>query len=328
MIKTLDMKRLINLILVFTFSFTLWSQECETALNLNGSDKTISPATHCEGDTVSFFTYIFCDSILHSNSVNINFVSFKEMGIGDGFTVKVFGPFNSLQEGCTLLSSSTPNDNPSYLNSGGHEDVTLNAEDLTINQFYIFKIDFQSCYNGIYINKTVDEPRSPTPPSIGNGEYCQECLPHFSPPIGKYIVTAWVKEKDASVYTVSYVNSKIEIYNASTLIDQFYPTGNIIDGWQKIEGVFELTGYINFEMKLVATGSEKSYFDDIRVQPFNSSMITYVYDPLTLRLVAELDERNYAKLYEYDEEGKLIRIKKETEKGIMTIQETRENSSK
>jgi hypothetical protein len=48
---------------------------------------------------------------------------------------------------------------------------------------------------------------------------------------------------------------------------------------------------------------------------------------MTLRLMAELDERNYAKLYEYDEEGKLIRVKKETEKGVMTIQENRENSS-
>jgi hypothetical protein len=57
-------------------------------------------------------------------------------------------------------------------------------------------------------------------------------------------------------------------------------------------------------------------------------MVTYVYDPVSLRLVAELDERNYAKFYEYDEDGKLIRVKKETEKGIMTIQETRENNSK
>ena len=57
------------------------------------------------------------------------------------------------------------------------------------------------------------------------------------------------------------------------------------------------------------------------------SMITYVYDPITLRLMAEMDERNYAKIYEYDEEGKLIRVKKETEKGIMTIQQTNENTS-
>jgi hypothetical protein len=44
--------------------------------------------------------------------------------------------------------------------------------------------------------------------------------------------------------------------------------------------------------------------------------------------VAELDERNYATLYEYDEEGKLIRVKKETEKGIMTIKENKNNTTK
>ena len=54
-------------------------------------------------------------------------------------------------------------------------------------------------------------------------------------------------------------------------------------------------------------------------------MISYVYDPVNLRLVAELDERNYATLYEYDEQGKLIRTKKETERGIMTITENRDN---
>ena len=44
--------------------------------------------------------------------------------------------------------------------------------------------------------------------------------------------------------------------------------------------------------------------------------------------MAELDERNYAKIYEYDEQGKLTRVKKETEMGVMTIQENRENNSK
>ena len=57
-------------------------------------------------------------------------------------------------------------------------------------------------------------------------------------------------------------------------------------------------------------------------------MKSYVYDPVTLRLVAELDERNYASIYEYDEEGKLVRIKKETERGVMTISENRNNYMK
>ena len=70
------------------------------------------------------------------------------------------------------------------------------------------------------------------------------------------------------------------------------------------------------------------YFDDIRIFPFDASMKTYVYDPINMRLAAELDERHYATFYEYNEEGQLVRIKKETEKGIMTIQETKSNSVK
>ena len=57
-------------------------------------------------------------------------------------------------------------------------------------------------------------------------------------------------------------------------------------------------------------------------------MKSFVYDPINLRLVAELDERHYATYYEYDEQGMLIRVKKETERGIKTIQENRSNTSK
>ena len=39
-------------------------------------------------------------------------------------------------------------------------------------------------------------------------------------------------------------------------------------------------------------------------------MKSYVYDPINLRLMAELDENNYATFYEYDAEGGLIRMKK------------------
>jgi len=42
---------------------------------------------------------------------------------------------------------------------------------------------------------------------------------------------------------------------------------------------------------------------------------------------AELDDRHYATIYEYDGEGKRTRVKKETERGVMTIQETRYNAS-
>jgi hypothetical protein len=44
---------------------------------------------------------------------------------------------------------------------------------------------------------------------------------------------------------------------------------------------------------------------------------------VSLRLMAELDENNYSTFYEYDDDGTLIRVKKETERGIMTLKETR-----
>ena len=61
---------------------------------------------------------------------------------------------------------------------------------------------------------------------------------------------------------------------------------------------------------------------------YDSSMKTFVYDPVTQRLQAELDENNFATFYEYDKEGGLIRVKKETERGVYTIQETRSGNSK
>jgi hypothetical protein len=63
--------------------------------------------------------------------------------------------------------------------------------------------------------------------------------------------------------------------------------------------------------------------DDIRITPFDASMKSFVYDPYTLRLTGQLDDNNFATFYEYDDEGTLIRVKKETDRGIMTIKETR-----
>jgi hypothetical protein len=57
-------------------------------------------------------------------------------------------------------------------------------------------------------------------------------------------------------------------------------------------------------------------------------MKSYIYDPVSLRLSAELDDNNYATFYEYDEEGTLVRTKAETQRGIQTIKETRSAKQK
>jgi len=82
------------------------------------------------------------------------------------------------------------------------------------------------------------------------------------------------------------------------------------------------------KIKLQSTGNTNIYFDDIRIHPFNANMKSYVYDPINLRLVAELDPNNYATFYEYDAEGTLTRTKAETQEGVKTISETRSAKQK
>jgi len=145
----------------------------------------------------------------------------------------------------------------------------------------------------------------------------------FSPDPLKYVISGWVKEKPGNF--INY-NSGIQIslFHNNSLVakDTFLPSGNIIEGWQRIYGVFTIpSGSDQIELKFKT--NDTAYFDDIRIHPFASNMKTWVYDERTLRLMAELDENNYAAFYEYDNEGQLIRIKKETERGIMTIKEAR-----
>ena len=103
------------------------------------------------------------------------------------------------------------------------------------------------------------------------------------------------------------------------------PSGPIIDGWQRISGKFVIPSSGNFYIRLSNTSSNQVYFDDLRVEPMNATVTSYVYHPVNLRLMAILDENNYATFYEYDLEGNLIRVKKETERGIKTIKETNQH---
>ncbi|HEY8972552.1 MAG TPA: hypothetical protein VIM64_25780, partial [Puia sp.] len=151
-------------------------------------------------------------------------------------------------------------------------------------------------------------------------------LPTFSPFRGrKMVVSVWVKEAQACNCT-SYVNEdiKIECTGGATLSATFIPSGPIIEGWQRCEGVFTIpAGADALSVNLETTGASPAYFDDLRIHPFNANMKSFVYNPVNLRLMAEQDENNYSTFYEYDDDGTLIRVKKETERGIQTIKETR-----
>ncbi len=161
---------------------------------------------------------------------------------------------------------------------------------------------------------------------------CEGCLPLFTPEIDKdYLVSGWVAS-DASLATNSDdINAQIRIFlgNGATNYQTISldPEGPVIEGWQRVSAKITVDGNLGplerFTVGYFNTGSTPVYFDDLRIHPNICNAKSYVYDPYSARLMAELDENNYALFYEYDDEGLLVRIKRETEKGIVTIQEGR-----
>lgn len=159
---------------------------------------------------------------------------------------------------------------------------------------------------------------------------CEACNAFRPEPDERYWVSAWVKE-DHPVQVKEYTNAhlQLEFTGGAPLSLDFFPTGDIIEGWQRIVGSFTIPiGSTSMDLSLKNSGVDDAFFDDIRFHPFNASFKSYVYDPQTLWLTAELDDNNYATFYEYDQEGQLIRIKKETARGIMTIQESSSSNPK
>jgi len=140
------------------------------------------------------------------------------------------------------------------------------------------------------------------------------------------LISAWVKEKNVCTcqsYTRDHIQVSFSQISGGTSLT-LQPSGNMIEGWQRVESVVPIpTGVTAMTITLQASDSSTTFFDDIRILPYNGEMKSYVYNPVSLRLMAELDENNYATFYEYDDDGTLIRVKKETERGILTAQETR-----
>jgi hypothetical protein len=134
-------------------------------------------------------------------------------------------------------------------------------------------------------------------------------------------------EKQVAGNVVTYVPIQVPVYATKS--------GPSIEGWTRVEATFSLTDprvktglQVAMRIYLNPGATVNAYFDDVRVHPVDGNLKTFAYDPRTSRLMAELDENNYAMFYEYNDKGELMRTKKETEKGIVTVTETRNNLKK
>jgi hypothetical protein len=158
-----------------------------------------------------------------------------------------------------------------------------------------------------------------------------------------FVLSVWAKENIAPRFPTSpvldYPNVGVTVSLNGVVVTTLPPKKSaIINGWQKLDYEFTVPAstpnsngsipYGSITVSLNNAGANAVFYDDLRIHPFNSSMKSMVYDPYSLRLMAELDDRNFATLYEYDEEGTLVRVKKETEKGIYTIKESRSGLKK
>ena len=320
--KHMKLTRFFTLLIALMTSGLVFAEEdapsnvsCANAQRLCSTTSTAfvpNGTSLCVGGKVKLY-YVFKASSTQTSGALL-------LTVGTGATtntVKVFGPYNELLQGCEqfnllappVISTAAATSNPINMNT-------------VANQYYLVEVTVNSCSGTATLTPqlgmiTCSEETLP----------CEDCIGTFQPTPGSYIFSCWVKEDQAPVTTTSYSNCKVNVVPTGSSAVVIYPSGPIIDGWQRIEGTFTVGSVGPFQLDLVSSGSEDVFFDDIRIFPFDGSILSYVYDPITLRLAAELDERNYAKFYEYDEEGKLVRVKKETENGIMTIEEHRNSYS-
>ncbi len=156
----------------------------------------------------------------------------------------------------------------------------------------------------------------------------------IAPKENKYVLSYWVKQLNPTntVYEFDKHQPVVQINSTPITLDATVKSG-IIDGWQRFEYLFTVPASATGELEIFVNngftdGTSTIQLDDVRIHPLNSSVKSFVYDPESLRLWAQLDANNYATYYEYDEQGDLIRIKKETYNGIRTVSETRENTIK
>jgi hypothetical protein len=146
----------------------------------------------------------------------------------------------------------------------------------------------------------------------------------FEPsPDKKYVFSAWVKDNSPQSTSPGITAT---VNGASVTLTK----KAVVEKWKLVEGTFDIAaGANNTALTIQVKGSGSTVLlDDLRIHPFDAHMKTYAYDDKTLRLMAEMDENNFATFYEYDDEGNLVRVKKETERGIMTIKENRSSYRK
>lgn len=124
-----------------------------------------------------------------------------------------------------------------------------------------------------------------------------------------YRASVWM-HKNGSAYGKLYVT----IDGVATEANVSHASGMFGD-WYLINHDFTVGPTANeVKVELAAEGGE-AFFDDFRVSPYESAVLSYTYNE-TGNVTAIINNNNYATKYYYDYAGRLNKVEKETPKGF------------
>jgi len=142
-----------------------------------------------------------------------------------------------------------------------------------------------------------------------------------------YKINVWIKEQ-IDLTNLEKTDGEVIVYfrdkNGVTLPNSriLLSSGPIVNDWRLVTATFTVDAAAEeFVLDFVSSNNRDLWIDDVRIEQLDAAVKSYVYDPISLKLVATFDENHFALIYEYDLEGRLIRTKKETERGLVTLQE-------
>ncbi|ASS47984.1 MAG: hypothetical protein A3D31_01165 [Candidatus Fluviicola riflensis] len=246
----------------------------------------------------------------------------------------VYGQTATIPNSTTIVLKLIPyvcgtDDTPHYLKPGSYHSGKLTMllkrkvstlPDITKVGFVPHQTDYKKAHTGKLAMKLTgsvlfDQPKI-------------KVLPNKS-----YVLSMWVSRANTDVSTFQQnilVQACMMDVSGSPFLEipnRKITFGKVIEGWQKVDIEFKITGGGDYDGKIFAInfnpGESALYVDDIRFSPKTGGMMTYVYDPFNFWLRASLNVDNYATLFFYDEEGNMTLKKQETEEGIFTLQESR-----
>jgi hypothetical protein len=177
--------------------------------------------------------------------------------------------------------------------------------------------------NGTNGQNTYTITIDPTQTNTSAADYSE-----WKPEEGKsYYLSVWVKDLLLSEKPFYGTTPGVVVSAGGVQAPAFEVESEAIDGWYQLKGSFTFpTGTTPTFTLTLDGGLFGAFFDDLRIHPVESNMLSHVYESLSGRLKARLDENNFATFFDYDEEGILVQTRRETPEGVLTITESRQSN--